>query len=725
MVRKNGVAGALSAAGVIVLMAGLALGADGVVRQGVVHLRIGDVRTADRPNALDGAAFSQKWNVIVIDGPVDPARKALLAGAGVTLAGYLPENAFIADLSGTTPARVKALPFVIWGGPYQKEWKVDAALLAGANGRPFVTQSRQAIAAQGLVVTDVWLFQGEPEAPVRAAIAKLANARVTVSEMIEGGVHMHITLQAKDAPQLAEIPELMFAEHAAEYTPRSNATTRWVIQTDQLNMTPFYDNGITGVGQIVGMIDGGLIVSHCSFFDPAHPIGPLHRKIVASDPNPPAFDPHGTHTSCTAVGDAGDNSDTRGIAYGARMTFQFYPDPTETSVAGRFQFAHDHGARIHSNSWGDDSITTYDGPCRAIDTFQHTNEDDLILFAVTDLNSFVRNPENAKNSLAVSLSGEAPDEMNTCNNYGGHAPTADGRRKPEVMAPGCNIVSAAGGACGTQALTGTSMACPAVAGAAALVREYFMDGFYPSGHARAVDAITPTGSLIKAVLVNGAVDMTGIPDYPSDKEGWGRVLLSGAVPFGHDLRHGLVLSDVRNASGLQTGQSAHVAVYSENCTAPLHVTLAYADFAAQANATFTPVNNLDLVVTSPGGDVYRGNYFVGGVSAPGGAADAINNLEQVIVAAPMPGRWDIAIVGTAVPQGPQGFALVVTGAVDQNACGSADFDCDGDVGTDADIEAFFAALAGGFGDADFNRDGDVGTDADIEAFFRVLGGNPC
>jgi hypothetical protein len=29
------------------------------------------------------------------------------------------------------------------------------------------------------------------------------------------------------------------------------------------------------------------------------------------------------------------------------------------------------------------------------------------------------------------------------------------------------------------------------------------------------------------------------------------------------------------------------------------------------------------------------------------------------------------------------------------ACGSADFNCDGDIGTDADIEAFFRVLAGG------------------------------
>jgi hypothetical protein len=59
----------------------------------------------------------------------------------------------------------------------------------------------------------------------------------------------------------------------------------------------------------------------------------------------------------------------------------------------------------------------------------------------------------------------------------------------------------------------------------------------------------------------------------------------------------------------------------------------------------------------------------------------------------------------------------------------ADFNGDGDIGTDADIEAFFACLGGSCcatcGTADFNGDGDVGTDADIESFFRVLGGGDC
>jgi len=74
---------------------------------------------------------------------------------------------------------------------------------------------------------------------------------------------------------------------------------------------------------------------------------------------------------------------------------------------------------------------------------------------------------------------------------------------------------------------------------------------------------------------------------------------------------------------------------------------------------------------------------------------------------------------------------VTTGGGGGGTCGSADFDCDGDIGTDADIEAFFACLAGNCpaapcdSTADFNGDGDIGTDADIEAFFRVLAGSPC
>jgi hypothetical protein len=79
----------------------------------------------------------------------------------------------------------------------------------------------------------------------------------------------------------------------------------------------------------------------------------------------------------------------------------------------------------------------------------------------------------------------------------------------------------------------------------------------------------------------------------------------------------------------------------------------------------------------------------------------------------------------------QGTDTVTINVVPPQKCGSADFNCDGDIATDADIEAFFACIAGTCppppctSTADFNGDGDFATDADIEAFFRVLAGGTC
>jgi hypothetical protein len=79
------------------------------------------------------------------------------------------------------------------------------------------------------------------------------------------------------------------------------------------------------------------------------------------------------------------------------------------------------------------------------------------------------------------------------------------------------------------------------------------------------------------------------------------------------------------------------------------------------------------------------------------------------------------------------YAIFLTGVCrgEPSGCGSADFNCDGAVATDADIEAFFACLSGSCpaapctSTADFDGDGAVATDADIEAFFRVLAGGSC
>ena len=54
------------------------------------------------------------------------------------------------------------------------------------------------------------------------------------------------------------------------------------------------------------------------------------------------------------------------------------------------------------------------------------------------------------------------------------------------------------------ALQGTSMATPLTAGSAALVRQYFLNGFYPSGTATPSSAFYPSGVLVKAIMLGAS-----------------------------------------------------------------------------------------------------------------------------------------------------------------------------------------------------------------------------
>ncbi|MBI1191199.1 MAG: S8 family serine peptidase [Tepidisphaera sp.] len=724
------------AIGVVLACAGLALGADnaaGVVHpaQGVLNLRTGDVDTSRLANLMDGdAAFVTGVRyVIVLDGPLDPGRDAALTGAGVIRRGYLPLNAFAADLDRTTPKALRGLGFVRWVGTYDNAWRVDPAVLAGANGIAWRTPARQQLAAAGKSAVNVWLFEGLNEQSTLLAMTALPGCTVTSVTHAGATACISATMNAADAAALSANPDVQYVEHQGEYAERSNALVRAIVQSGSTTSSPLFTRGLHGEGQIVGLIDGYLNKDHCSFAD-TQPIGPLHRKILAYNTTFGA-DLHGTHVGGTLAGDAGDTTDTRGVAYAAKMVYNFYPDQNEPSVFGRFDLHASQGARMHNDSWGDDSLTAYDGACHAIDSFTHDQDDNLVVFAVTDLSGLVKNPENAKNSLAVTASGGLNPQGSPSQDYwyaGGSAPTADGRRKPEIAAPGRNTSSSyAFSTCSVVPQSGTSMAAPAVTGVGALIRQYFTSGFYPSGLPNLGDAFTPSGQLLKAMLVNSAVDMTGEPGFPSPREGWGRVLADNATYFDGDLRR-LVVHDVRNSAfdALSTGSDTSLQVDVAPGQA-FKATLAWADAPGAVNATFAPVNNLDLIVTSPTGLVYYGNNFAAGQSTSGGSPDTLNNLEQVLVTSPVGGRWTIDIVGTAVNVGPQGYALVVTGGVTEVVCHS-DYNGDG-VSDQGDVDALIQDIAAGTqsyppNSPDLNQDG-VADQGDVDYLINAIAGGGC
>ena len=634
-----------------------------------LHLRVGKIDLDEGVSLHKAApeALAEAGHYVVqLDGPLTPARQASLKNAGIELDQYLPANAYIVKLpAGFDPAnKLGGLEFVRWVGSFDKAWKVDPAI----GLRAFDTDERQLIAARGDVIVTAALFAGEDMEQTLGAINAIPGAVVRDAVDNERGALIEIEMPLANHFQLANIAAVQWVEEAPEIVLR-NSTNRWILQTNVNNSTRVWDHGIHGEGQVGGHIDGGVRQTHCSFADPGgNPIGPSHRKIVAYFGST-ASDSHGTHTAGTFLGDeqpVNGSTTNRGMAYMAKMAFTNLSTVTSSNLNSKLVQDHNAGATVHSNSWGNDGSQTYIAWCRDIDLFTFNNEDDVVLFAVTNQNTVVYQPENAKNVIGVTLGSDSPNQGSQCD-PSGFAPTNDGRRKPELTAPGCSTVSSSSSSsCGFSGsgFTGTSMACPAVAGAGLLVRQYYMDGFYPTGAAVSEDGFTPSGALIRATLINSAVDMTGVSGFPASREGWGRVLLDNALFFPGDARKLIMLEDLRNASGLTTGGSREYTLFVNGSAESLKLTLVWTEKEAALNANPAYINNLNLTVTSPSSAVYRGNVFISGQSSTGGSYDLVNNVEQVLINTPETGTYTVRIDAPTVnTPGPQGFALLATGDI--------------------------------------------------------------
>jgi serine protease AprX len=472
--------------------------------------------------------------------------------------------------------------------------------------------------------------------------------------------------------------------------------------------------GRTGAGQVVGVADTGLDEAHPDFQGRIAGVTAWGRPGDPSDPHG-----HGTHVAGSAVGDgAASNGALRGAAPDAEWFFQSLLDARgrlgglPLDLGDLFQEAYDAGARVHNNSWGAATASLYTMNSTEVDEFVDRNRDMLLVFAAgNEGTAFPRfhsavgfvdwaslgSPATAKNALTVGASrsdrhdgglsqrtygdvwrSSFPDPPMASTKVSGdpqglaafssRGPCDDRRIKPDLVAPGTDVVSAKSSAAptrnfwGTYApdpgrygyMGGTSMAAPLVAGCAALVRRYYQQ---ERGH-------EPSAALLKATLINGTRWLAGDDaiadhaDLPNYHQGFGALHMPLVLPDPQAPSFRLAfLDDWKDADLLFrfTGQRFAFR-FDADGESELRLCLAYTDRPGRSLQ-----NQLHVTLEAPDPPrILRANENRQDVL---GAFDRNNNVQVIRIAQARPGRYVVRVDAENLLRPGQDFALVVAGAV--------------------------------------------------------------
>ncbi|MEN6391384.1 MAG: S8 family serine peptidase, partial [Syntrophomonas sp.] len=413
--------------------------------------------------------------------------------------------------------------------------------------------------------------------------------------------------------------------------------------------------GLTGKGIIVGLADSGLDKGSLTQLpaDLQSPSGRIARVVMLRSfagrqvPDDPIG--HGTHMAGTIVGSGeASGGQFKGISPGASLYFQALLDKEgkikiPVNLEDLFYPAYSAGVRIHVNGWGEDS-NIYSSHTAQVDSFVYQHPDFLPIFGAGNdgPGSGTLNSEaNSKNALVVGSSQTArpvfsPEAIDAgkAAESSSNGPTRDGRIKPDLLAPGSANISLCSSLINSNykanpaytRMGGTSMAASVTGGAAALLEEYLKNN---------QKIARPSSALLKALLINGARPLQG---GNSNKSGYGILDLAGTVL---PLKEGSFVI-AGGQKDLNRGDSLEYQFQVTDPSRPFKATLAWID-PPSPSGTPGLVDNLDLEITDPQGKILLGNS--------GLKTDQQNNVEQVVIARPLVGKYTIRVRGTDL-QGP-------------------------------------------------------------------------
>jgi len=319
--------------------------------------------------------------------------------------------------------------------------------------------------------------------------------------------------------------------HIEDTKPRGDQeinTIEWNIT--QISAPQAWAAGYTGAGIVVGNMDTGVDVSHTTFGGRWRGGGNSWFDAVNGQTSPYDDHGHGTHTMGTICG--GSTADSIGVARGSTFVcakaFDSGGSGSTANILACYQwFAGTSRPNVFGNSWGtntgsDTSFWRASRNCQVLGIHQAYSNGNAGPGSGT-----VGAPGSYPHNIGVG----ATDNTDAIASFSSRGPSpsfagglestavyldpswASSRRKPDLSAPGVNVLSAAPGG-GWATMSGTSMASPHVTGTIGLMLQKNPN---------------ITDQQIWQILTASCDTPSVGRPYPNQDYGWGRLNAYSAV----------------------------------------------------------------------------------------------------------------------------------------------------------------------------------------------------
>ncbi|MFJ3160877.1 S8 family serine peptidase [Streptomyces kanasensis] len=660
-----------------------------------------DAREGRAPEPLPPEPRVPAQWVLHLGEPLLEEYRAGIVSQGAVLLRALPGGAYLVTATPEQAEDVLNLPFVRAVRHHDPDAAAPLRLSAGE-----LTEVETE--GHGTTVLRTWDLV-TADADARAGVRAWLLARVDAHgpEIVaEGGRRLRVRIPAGSPleEEVARVPGVLAVTEYVE--PKLfNDVARALLGVTPAG--PAAGLPLTGRGEVVAVADTGFDTTHPDFDGRVVGTAALGRPGDSSDPHG-----HGTHVAGSVLGDGSASQGAfRGVAPEAKLYFQSVQDRhgglggLPASLEDLFEPAYQAGARVHNDSWGAATEAAYTANSDDVDAYVRRRPDMLVVIAAGNEGTaaarlhaqegFVDwlslgSPGSSKNALTVGAARTSrtdgpggnltwgewdrgtpfPDDPIAGERVSGdpealaafssRGPCDDWRVKPDVVAPGTDILSTRAAGAPRQSfwglhdnpryafMGGTSMATPLVAGCAALVREYYVRE----------RATSPSAALVKATLINGARRLTApdatAPD-PHFHQGFGAIHLPSTLPNPAVPDLVLDFADTWQAPARQLARTGDVSRFTVEVAAgaALRLCLAYTDLPGRSLQ-----NDLSVLVEAPDGVRHAGNDTLPNRLL---RTDSTNNVEVVRLPDAPQGRYLIQVFARNLLEGPQDFALVVTG----------------------------------------------------------------